>query len=75
MNTENKVIEIVGEFLGLDVAEIKADSLLKEDLGADSLDFVELVMELEEAFDFEADEDKLAEMKTISDIVTYIESM
>ncbi len=75
MNTENKVIEIVGEFLGLDVTEIKADSLLKEDLGADSLDFVELVMELEEAFDFEADEDKLAEMKTISDIVTYIESM
>lgn len=73
MNIETKVIEIVGEFLDIDVEEITVESNLKEDLNADSLDFVELVMELEEEFDFEADEDKLANIKTIGDIVKFIE--
>lgn len=73
MNVETKTIEIIGDFLDIDVAEIKLESDLKEDLQADSLDFVELVMELEEAFDFEADEDKLANLKTVSDVVKFIE--
>ncbi len=72
MNTENKVIEIIGDFLDIEVAEIKLESDLKEDLQADSLDFVELVMELEEEFDFEADEDKLASLKTVGDVVKFI---
>ncbi len=70
---ETKVIEIVGGFLDIETSEITVNSNLKEDLNADSLDFVELVMELEEAFDFEADEEKLAEIKTIGDIVKFIE--
>ncbi len=73
MNTETKVIEIIGDFLDIEVAEIKLESDLKEDLQADSLDFVELVMELEEEFDFEADEDKLAALKTVGDVVKFIE--
>lgn len=73
MNTETKVIEMIGDFLDIEVSEIKLESDLKEDLQADSLDFVELVMELEEAFDFEADEDKLAELKTVGDVVKFIE--
>lgn len=73
MNVETKTIEIIGDFLDIDVAEIKLESDLKEDLQADSLDFVELVMELEEAFDFEADEDKLANLKTVGDVVKFIE--
>lgn len=73
MNVETKTIEIIGDFLDIDVAEIKLESDLKEDLQADSLDFVELVMELEETFDFEADEDKLASLKTVGDVVKFIE--
>lgn len=70
---ETKVIEIIGNFLDIEVEDIKLESDLKEDLQADSLDFVELVMELEEEFGFEADEDKLAGLKTVGDIVTFIE--
>lgn len=73
MNIETKVIEIIGNFLDIEVAEIKLESDLKEDLQADSLDFVELVMELEEEFDFEADEDKIATLKTVGDVVKFIE--
>lgn len=73
MNIETKVIEIIGDFLDIEVEEIKLESDLKEDLQADSLDFVELVMELEEEFDFEADEDKLASLKTVADVVKFIE--
>lgn len=74
MNTETKVIEMIGEFLDIEVSEISLSSDLKEDLQADSLDFVELVMELEEEFGFEADEDKLAELKTVGDVVTFIDT-
>ncbi len=69
----DKVIEIVAEFLDLEVSEVTLDSNLKDDLNADSLDFVELVMELEEEFEFEADEDKMQEIKTVGDIVKFIE--
>lgn len=72
MNIETRTIEIIGDFLDIEVAEIKLESDLKEDLQADSLDFVELVMELEEEFDFEADEDKLADLKTVGDVVKFI---
>ncbi len=72
MNIENKVIEIIGGFLDIDTNEIKLESDLKEDLQADSLDFVELVMELEEEFGFEADEDKLTDLKTVGDVVNFI---
>ncbi len=72
MEIKTKVIEVVGEFLDIDVNEITGDSKLKEDLNADSLDFVELVMELEEEFDFEANEEELATIVTIDDIVAYI---
>ncbi len=73
MNIEQKVIEIIADFLDIEVEEIKVESDLKEDLQADSLDFVELVMELEEEFDFEADEDKLAGLKTVGDVIKFIE--
>ncbi len=74
MENKEKVIKIVGDFLDIDVSEIEGTSNLKEDLNADSLDFVELVMELEEEFDFEAKEEELINIKTVDDIIAYIES-
>jgi acyl carrier protein len=75
MEKQEKVIQIIADFLNLDAGEITLESNLKEDLKADSLDFTEIVMELEEEFDFEADEAKLIDMKTIGDVVAYVESI
>jgi|688.fasta_scaffold1390817_2 acyl carrier protein len=75
MEKQEKVIQIIADFLNLEAGEITLESNLKEDLKADSLDFTEIVMELEEEFDFEADEAKLIDMKTIGDVVAYVESI
>ena len=75
MEKQERIIEIIADFLGMDKSEVKLESNLKEDLKADSLDFTEIVMELEEEFDFEADENKLIDMKTIGDVVSYINSL
>lgn len=67
-----KVKSILAEELSIDPAEIKLESTFTEDLGIDSLDLVEMVMQLEEAFDITIDE---AEgMKTVQDVVNYIEA-
>lgn len=73
MNIQEKTIKIIAEFLDLETTEVTLESNLKEDLGADSLDFAELVMELEDEFEFEAEEEALAEIKTVGDIVTFLE--
>lgn len=75
MEKQERIIEIIAEFLGMDKSEITMESNLRDDLKADSLDFTEIVMELEDEFDFEADEAKLMEMKTIKDVVEYVESI
>jgi acyl carrier protein len=75
MEKQERIIEIIADFLGMDKSEVTLESNLKEDLKADSLDFTEIVMELEEEFDFEADENKLIDMKTIGDVVSYINSL
>ncbi len=75
MTKQEQVLEIIANFLAIDITTISLESNIKEDLKADSLDFTEIVMELEEEFDFEADEEKLMTMKTIGDVVKYIESL
>ena len=69
-----KVIEILAEELDLDTEEIKAESSLQEDLGADSLDVVEIVMALEDEFDIEIPDEETGSIKRVQDIVNYIES-
>lgn len=67
-----KVRDIIAETLACDAALVTMEASLKDDLGADSLDSVELVMALEEAFDLTIAEEKLADFKTVGDIVTYL---
>lgn len=67
-----KVRDIIAETLACDAALVTMEASLKDDLGADSLDSVELVMALEEAFDLTIAEEKLAGFKTVGDIVTYL---
>jgi acyl carrier protein len=69
---EQQVRSIVAEQLGVDLAELRADASILDDLGADSLDVVEMVMSLEEAFDIEVPDEDVEEMRTVSDVERYI---
>ena len=71
--TFDKVREIVLETLSCDGSEIKPETNLAADLGADSLDAVELSMALEDAFSVSIPDEDLANFKTVGDIVTYID--
>jgi len=68
-----QVKEVIADRLGVDPDEIKWESRLVEDLGADSLDNAELVMNLEEKFGIEIPDEDQAKIQTIEDIVNYIE--
>lgn len=69
----DKVKEIIVDELGVDEEEIKLESNLNDDLGADSLDAVELIMALEDEFDMTIDDDVAQNIKTVADIVKLIE--
>lgn len=68
----DKVKGIVAEQLGLDASEVKLESSFVEDLGADSLDTVELVMALEEEFDTEIPDEEAEKITTVQAAVDYI---
>ena len=67
------VTEVVVEQLDVNAEEVKSESKFVEDLGADSLDVVELVMALEEKFDIEIPDDAAEKIATVGDAVKYIE--
>ena len=70
-----KIKEIINSTLSCGEDVITMESSLIDDLGADSLDAVELCMTLEEEFDITIPEDKIADLKTVKDIVDYVESL
>ena len=69
-----KVKEIVAESLNVEESTLSETTSFKEDLGADSLDLFELVMAFEEAFEIEIPSEDLEEIKTVGDVVSYVES-
>ncbi len=69
-----RIQSIVAEQLGVESSEVTKDASILDDLGADSLDVVELVMALEEAFDIEVPDDAVEEMRTIGDVQRFVES-
>ena len=69
----DEVKEVVAEQLGVNIDEIKEESKFAEDLGADSLDVVELVMALEEKFDIEIPDEAAEKITTVADAVKFIE--
>ena len=73
MAIEEKVRSIVAEQLGVKSEEIKPESSFVDDLGADSLDTVELVMALEEEFGIEIPDEDAEKMSTVGDALKYIE--
>ena len=69
-----RIQSLIAEQLGVDRAEVTKDASILDDLGADSLDVVELVMSLEDAFDIEVPDDAVEEMCTIGDVQRFVES-
>ena len=67
-----KVKQIIVEQLGVDEAEVTASASFTDDLGADSLDIVELVMAFEEAFEIEIPDEEAEKIKTVRDAVDYV---
>ena len=70
-----RVISIVMEHLGVEKDKVTENSSFIDDLGADSLDTVELVMAFEEAFDVEIPDDKAEKILTVGDAVSHLESL
>ena len=68
-----KVKEIIAEELGIEEDKVLLDSDLSEDLGADSLDAIELIMAIEEQFDIEIPDSEATRIKLVSDIVKFLE--
>ena len=73
MGTFDKVKKIVVDQLGVNEADVQIDSTFIDDLGADSLDIVELIMAFEEEFEIEIPDDAAEKIKTVRDAVDYIE--
>ena len=72
-DTQERVIKMVAEQLGVKEDEVKPDSSFIEDLGADSLDTVELIMALGEEFDTEIPDEDAEKLGSVKDAVDYIE--
>lgn len=69
-----RVSKVIVDRLGVDESEVKLEASFRDDLGADSLDVVELVMELEDEFDMEISDEDAEKIATVGDALSYIES-
>jgi len=68
-----KIQEIIAKQLGIDPETIKMESRLVDDLKTDSLDIVELIMDLEQEFDKQIPDEELPKIQTVADIISYLE--
>ncbi len=70
--TEEKVIDIIVDKLGVDRAEVTPEAVFVDDLGADSLDLVELIMAMEEEFGMEIADEDAEKLRTVQDVITFV---
>lgn len=72
MKIEDKVRKLIAEKLDVDISEVVLDASLIDDLGADSLAIVELIMTMEEEFDIEVPDEDAEQLATVRDAINYI---
>ena len=75
MENFDKVKDIIVDRLGVDADKVTEDASFKDDLGADSLDIAELVMELEDEFGTEIPDEEAEKISTVGDVVSYVENL
>ena len=73
-DTIDRLKKIIADRLGVDESEIKEEASFKDDLGADSLDVVELIMELEDEFGLEISDEDAEKIATVGDVIKYLEA-
>ena len=73
-DTQNRVKAIIVDKLGVDESEVKPEATFTNDLGADSLDTVELIMELEKEFNITIPDDQAEKIATVGDAIAYVEA-
>ena len=73
-STEDRVTEIIVELLGVDASKVTRDARFREDLEADSLDLVELIMEFEQRFGSEISDEEAQKLETVGQVIDYIDS-
>jgi acyl carrier protein len=72
MSVEDKVKKIIAEKLGVDLEEVVPEASFVDDLGADSLDLVELIMSMEEEFDTDISDEDAEKIQTVQDAINYV---
>ena len=72
MSVEDKVKKIIAEKLSVDITEVVPEASFVDDLGADSLDLVELLMSMEEEFDIDISDEDAEKLVTVKDAIAYI---
>jgi len=72
MSLEDKIKKVIAEKLGVEIEEVVPDASFVDDLGADSLDLVELIMSMEEEFDIEISDEDAEELEKVQDAIDYI---
>jgi len=70
--TEEKVIDIIVDKLGVERSEVTPEAVFVEDLGADSLDLVELIMAMEEEFGMEIADEEAEKLRTVQDVINFV---
>jgi len=75
MSSFEKVQEIVADKLGVENSKITKEASFIDDLGADSLDTVELIMKMEEDFEIEIPDEEAEKLKTVGDVVDYLDNL
>lgn len=73
MSVEDKIKKIIADKLKVDIEDVVPDAHFIDDLGADSLDIVELIMSMEELFDVEIDDDEAEKLIRVKDVLKFIE--
>ncbi len=72
---KERILEIIAEQFNMDVNELDEDMSFQDDLNADSIELVELVMTIEEEFETEVSEEDLEKLKTVGDVIDYVEDL
>jgi acyl carrier protein len=72
MSVQEKIKGIIAEQLGVDEEDVKPEASFVNDLGADSLDLVELIMAMEEEFDIKIEDEEAEKIKTVQDVIDFI---